>query len=125
MSIRSGKDSLSRIESLKKDYFKKQDPNATNLDFNRFVFMKPGNKDKFYDWRIDFDKHDIDFDKFIIGEEKYVNRPDYISYDVYGNSKYWWIIAMANDIKDPFYEFHRGKELKIPNLVALKKIMGL
>lgn len=125
MPIRTGRDSLSQIDSRKREYFIKQDPNATNLNFNRFVFMKPGRKDEFYDWRIDFDKQKIDYDVFSINEERFVNRPDAISYEVYGNAKYWWVIAMANDIKDPFYEFHKGRELKIPDLILVKKAMGL
>lgn len=125
MAIRDGKDSLSRVESQKRKYFEKQDPNATNLNFNRFVFMKPGNKDVFFDWRIDFEKESVEYNKFVISEERFINRPDAISYDVYGNAKYWWLIAMANNIKEPFFDFYKGRELKIPDLVSVKKIMGL
>lgn len=124
MPIRPETDTLSKVKNQKDLYFRRQDPTATNLDFNRFVFMKPGNKDKFYDWRMKFETLDLQFETFLISEEKYVNRPDAISYNVYGNSKYWWIIAMANDIKDPFFEFHKGRKLKIPDLQLFKREIG-
>ena len=87
--------------------------------------MTPGNKDNFYDWRLDFSTLDIGYESFLIDQEKFVNRPDAISFDVYGNSKYWWIIAMSNDITDPFTGFYKGRELKIPDIIMFKKKIGL
>jgi len=125
MTIRTEEDSLSRARSHKYDYFDKQDKSSTSEDFNRFIFMSPGTKDKFYDWRYDFSTSDIPYTVFFIDQEKFVNRPDAIAYNVYGNAKYWWIIAMANKIKDPFFEFHKGRELIIPNIDHFKKKIGL
>lgn len=126
MPIRKEDDALSRATIQKKDYFKRQDTSQSNLNFDRFIYMLPGNKSKFYDWRLDLSTNsNIEFTKFVIDHEKFVNRPDAISYDVYGNAKYWWVIAMANSIKDPFFEFYKGRELKIPDIQTVKKELGL
>ena len=125
MAIRNQDDSLSRVKLQERDYLKKQDKNATALNFDRFIFMSSGNKDKFYDWRLDFKKQMLPTSTFLINHLKYTNRPDSIAYEVYGNAKYWWIIAMYNDIKDPFFEFHMGRSLIISELIAVKKLLGL
>jgi|LakMenEpi03Aug12_release.lakeMendotaPanAssembly.Ray.scaffolds.fasta_scaffold585005_2 hypothetical protein len=124
MAIRNETDALSRAVVHKRDYFLKQDSSATGTNFNRFVYMKPGNKDLPYDWRLNFNNVKIDSTTFIINQEKFVNRPDAIAYDVYGNAKYWWIIALFNEIQDPFIEFYKGRELKIPDFNFFKKTLG-
>lgn len=125
MPIRTQDDSTSRVSVQEKDYFKKQDKNAHAQDFDRFLFMPPGSKDKFFDWRLDWEKKRFESTSFLIDADKFVNRPDAIAYEVYGNSKYWWIIAMANNIKDPFFEFYKGRSLKIPNIDLVKKELGM
>jgi hypothetical protein len=125
MAIRNQDDSLSRVKLQERDFLKKQDKNATANNFDRFIFMTPGNKDLPFDWRLDFSKHSIPTTTFLIDQLKYVNRPDSISYESYGNAKYWWIIAMYNNIKDPFLEFYMGRKLIIPELIAVKKLLGL
>ncbi len=45
-----------------------------------------------------------------------VGRPDLISFSVYQNVDYGWIIMWANNIIDPFEELYAGKELVIPSL---------
>ncbi len=124
MAIREESDPLSRATMHEKNYFKVRDPNASNLDFNRFLFMKPGEKDQCYDWRINWKKQDIPSSIFKINQPKFVNRPDSIAYATYGNSKYWWIIAMVNDVINPFSEFYLGRELIVPDLQATKKLLG-
>ena len=32
---------------------------------------------------------------------------------------------MANDIRDPFFEFYKGRQLTIPKLELVKKELGL
>lgn len=120
MPIRSQDDTLSRVKTQEAEYFMKQDKSVNYDKLNRFIYHTPGNKAKFFDFRLDFNKHDFKMTTFLIAAEKFVNRPDAISYEVYGNSKFWWIIAMANDVKDPFFEFYKGRTLKIPNLEMIK-----
>jgi len=125
MPIRKEDDGLSRARQQEKKYFRRKDRTASSTDFNRFIFMASGTKDQCYDWRLDFKKHQIPMAKFKIDQQKFINRPDAISSAVYGNAKYWWIIAMANDVKDPFIEFNLGKELSIPELKTVKGLLGL
>lgn len=44
------------------------------------------------------------------------NRLDLISLKMYNSPIYWWIIAEANFIFDPFNEVYVGRELRIPPL---------
>ena len=46
------------------------------------------------------------------------NRLDIISYKFYNTPKYWWVIAMANYIFDPF-DIPVGTKLRIPPILSL------
>ena len=46
------------------------------------------------------------------------NRLDIIANEVYGFAIYWWVIAMANNIIDPF-DIPAGTILRIPPISAL------
>jgi hypothetical protein len=41
-------------------------------------------------------------------------RPDLIAHKFYGDSTYWWIICVANNISDPFEQLIAGKLIKLP-----------
>jgi hypothetical protein len=45
------------------------------------------------------------------------NRPDLFSYQQYGSSRLWWIIALANAdiLKDPVWDLKSGMTLFVPN----------
>lgn len=49
-------------------------------------------------------------------EQKYDRRPDLLSYDLYNDSKYWWVFALYNRniIKDPLFDFKVGVTILIP-----------
>ncbi len=125
MPIRNENDGLSRVKWQESEYFKVRDTTQTHLHFNRFLYMPKGTKDDSYDWRLKWDKINFPGTVFIINQPKYVNRPDAVSHAVYGNSKYWWIIAMANNINDPFVDFKFGRKLKIPDLDIVKRSFGM
>lgn len=125
MPIRQQDDGLSRVRKQKDDYFRIQDKTMTPLDFNRFLYMPVGSKLNSFDWRLEWKKMNFPTQTFLIDREKFVNRPDSIAFDVYGNSKYWWIIAMMNDITDPFTEFYKGRSLLIPDLELVKRSFGI
>lgn len=42
-------------------------------------------------------------------------RPDLISYDLYGNSTYWWTIVLLNrdQLKDPIRDLKTGVVLRV------------
>jgi hypothetical protein len=52
----------------------------------------------------------------IIIENKYDRRPDKLAYDLYGNSRVWWLFAHYNRevLKDPVNDFRSGLEIVIP-----------
>jgi hypothetical protein len=69
---------------------------------------------KFVEW---WDKLDVPKDTsdlLYVMEEKYVGRPDLLSYAFYGDVGLWWIICQYNGILDPLSELVAGKELLIP-----------
>jgi len=47
-------------------------------------------------------------------ENKYEHRIDLISAEIYGDSRYWWVIAQYNDLLDPHGEITAGRMLVIP-----------
>ena len=46
-------------------------------------------------------------------------RPDLISYQVYGTVKYWWLILSFNGIQNPFTGFAAGDVIKLPNVLDI------
>ena len=53
-----------------------------------------------------------------------VGRPDLISYKVYNDKNYWWIILHANNIFDVVNELKANTQIKIPNLSDYLKQMN-
>lgn len=68
------------------------------------------------------DKINIDYDAFptlettIVVRQHHLTRIDLLSYDVYGSSYYWWLIADRNDIIDAGTELYTGQILQVPSL---------
>ena len=60
-------------------------------------------------------------DKFITITNDNKNRLDIISFEQYGNVKFWWAIAIANNIIDAFTEIPIGTVLRIPAIPDLYK----
>lgn len=50
------------------------------------------------------------------------HRPDLLSYDLYGNSTYWWTIVLLNrdQLRDPIRDLRAGVTLRIisPNAIS-------
>lgn len=51
-------------------------------------------------------------------------RLDWVSNNYYSTPKYWWIIAMANNIIDPFADVYDGLIVRIPSINTIKNIFG-
>lgn len=60
-------------------------------------------------------------------QAQYKNRPDLLAYDVYGNSKLWWVIVQRNleVLKDPIYDFEPGVVIYLPKKSNLEKYLGV
>ena len=52
----------------------------------------------------------IYYDMYVV---EHIDWWDAISYKVYGESTYWWTIALVNNIVNPFEELYPGAHLKI------------
>ena len=63
-------------------------------------------------------------DLYITVDNTNSNRLDTISYIYYGYSTYWWVIALANNIIDPF-KVPYGTVLRIPPLSSLYENGGV
>lgn len=59
-------------------------------------------------------------------QPQYTHRPDLLAYDVYGNSKLWWVFAQRNmDIlKDPVFDLVAGVSIYLPKASQLQKYLG-
>lgn len=57
----------------------------------------------------------------------YEYRPDLLAYDLYGDSRLWWVFASRNPnrLKDPMFDFVAGVGIYLPKLDTLKNVLGL
>ena len=57
----------------------------------------------------------------------YRYRPDLLSYDLYGDSRLWWVFAMRNPntITDPIWDFKEGTTIFVPKKATLISALGL
>lgn len=57
----------------------------------------------------------------------YQYKPDLLAYDLYGDSRLWWVWIVRNPdvINDPIYDMVPGTVLMIPEPTALKAILGI
>jgi hypothetical protein len=57
----------------------------------------------------------------------YSNRPDLLAYDLYGNSKLWWVFAQRNPntLVDPLNDFVTGTRIFLPKKQTLIAVLGI
>ena len=55
-------------------------------------------------------------------ENQYKHRPDLLAYDLYGDTKLWWIFVHRNRniLKDPIFDFIPGVTIYLPNKTDLQ-----
>jgi hypothetical protein len=73
-------------------------------------------------------KLDTTIGDFIVVPAECENRIDLFSYQQYGSSRLWWVIALANAdmIKDPIWDFKAGMNVFVPRDAALlEKLAGV
>lgn len=63
-------------------------------------------------------------DEYFVVTEIEENRLDIISTKYYNTPRYWWVIALANYIIDPF-DIPIGTQLRIPPLISLYNSGGV
>ena len=59
--------------------------------------------------------------------EVYQYRPDLLAYDLYSDSRLWWVFAQRNPnrLKDPYFDFVTGLGIYLPKADFLKQLLGL
>jgi hypothetical protein len=57
----------------------------------------------------------------------YERRPDLLAYDLYKDSRLWWVFAVRNRsvLKDPVYDMRSGVKIYLPKLSTLKNSLGI
>lgn len=58
----------------------------------------------------------------------YEYRPDMLAYDLYSDSRLWWVFAARNPNAlgpDPYFNFVSGLQIYIPKMDTLKQYLGI
>lgn len=64
-------------------------------------------------------------DEKIVVDSRFRERPDLLSYELYGTTKYWWVFARRNmnKIKDPIFDLQPGLEIFVPSQELLEDLI--
>jgi hypothetical protein len=102
--------------------------NQTTYGRSSPYFNTPIVKNKFLDvlqYRpIPFNPTDV----FMTITEVYQYRPDLLAFDLYNNSKLWWVFAARNPNllgPDPYFNFTAGLGIYIPTQDTLQNFLGI
>ena len=58
----------------------------------------------------------------------YEYRPDLLAFDLYNDSRLWWVFAERNPNKlgpDPYFNFVSGVGIYIPTIDTLRTVLGI
>ncbi len=57
----------------------------------------------------------------------YQYRPDLLAYDLYKDSRLWWVFAVRNRdvLKDPVFDMVAGTKIYLPKLSTIKRSLGI
>lgn len=60
-------------------------------------------------------------------QPQYTYRPDLLAYDLYKESKLWWVFIQRNldVLQDPIFDFVPGKQIYVPKASSLKTVLGI
>jgi hypothetical protein len=53
-------------------------------------------------------------------------RPDLLAFDLYSDSRLWWVFSQRNPnkLKDPLFDFVTGVSIYIPKMAVLKQALS-
>lgn len=53
-------------------------------------------------------------------------RPDLLAFDLYSDSRLWWVFSQRNPnkLKDPLFDFVSGVSIYIPKMAVLKQALS-
>ena len=57
-------------------------------------------------------------------EDKFRHRPDLLSFDLYGTTKYWWVFVRRNinKMRDPIFDLQPKLEIWVPTAERLQNL---
>jgi hypothetical protein len=57
----------------------------------------------------------------------YNYRPDLLAYDLYNDSRLWWVFANRNPnvLQDPLFDFLAGVKIYLPKMDTLQRELGI
>ena len=63
--------------------------------------------------------------EIIVVDSKFEHRPDLLSYELYGNSSYWWVIVLLNrtQLEDPIRDLKAGMMLRVLPKTAINGVI--
>lgn len=66
-------------------------------------------------------------DIYFIINSTYNLRPDLLAFDLYNDSRLWWVFAQRNPntLVDPLNDFKTGAKIYIPKLATLQTALGI
>ncbi len=101
------------------------DTNSTRNKISRYVSggVSEVNRTAIEWWERTVFSSNVD-DRLYVVEARYAGRLDLISAVFLDEPRYWWVIAMHNNILDPHNEIRVGTTLYIPTLERVKSIMN-
>lgn len=59
----------------------------------------------------------------IMDTPRYVERPDLLAHDFYGDANLWWVFGVRNGLEDPVHDIKLGVSLALPSLDHIRKIL--
>jgi len=68
-----------------------------------------------------------DSDTLVTLSSVYNHRPDLLAYDLYGDSRLWWVFAMRNPntLSNPLNDFETGAKIYVPTIQTLQEVLGV
>ena len=66
-------------------------------------------------------------DQLITISSVYHQRPDLMAYDLYTDTRLWWIFAVRNPntLEDPVFDFTAGTQIYVPTRTSVTTSLGL
>ena len=66
-------------------------------------------------------------DQLITISSVYHQRPDLMAYDLYTDTRLWWIFAVRNPntLEDPVFDFTAGTQIYVPTRTSVSTALGL
>ena len=87
-------------------------PDRSYLNISEYLSI---NGVEFFDTPDFVDFPENNTDRFIVIDSKYSGRLDLIAYDYLNDENLWWIIALANDLRDIPCNVFPTRKIRIPS----------